>query len=386
MTDNASIIGNSGRYGLYVKDHAIIDGGVIKDNDYSRYGVNVTPEHQYVVGLEIKHGLIEDTVGLDTDPYGGKLAITGGVFVNDVDVKCVNNTATDETGYEAFEVLVNDPSWQEGTHWVVDNKLSLNEHEKTMDENETLTLNATAIDTSPAPDQMDESKTLPIKISTWTSNNEAVATVAAHATDLDKGVVTGVAEGDATIRGTARRHYDECLIHVGGRFFIYHSSDRSVETVPLSRLTEGKYDLTGAVKEGYLYGGYYSDYRFKGSYAGDGVAVTDGRAYNGGEGYFLASQAQSADGTRLEPVSGTTYYLKEVPKAFLRPYTHLLYNRFTGEINKMFLMTNLDDRNYTDFGIAQVYVKSGIAYPLKASFIITEQVNGATALPLCKAF
>ena len=86
-----------------------------------------------------------------------------------------------------------------------------------------------------------------------------------------------------------------------GYFYVYHSSDNSVEKISLSSVTGGTFDITNLVSNGYLYGGYYSDYNRKGAnYSGgtDGLTEQGGRyydvggtSYDGGLGYWSGSNA-----------------------------------------------------------------------------------------------
>lgn len=132
-------------------------------------------------------------------------------------------------------------------------------------------------------------------------------------------------------------------------FYVYHSSDQSVETIDVPE--SGTYDLTKLVKSGYLYGGYYRDYKDAGSYNGGPDATNDGTDYAGGTDSWSAVDAIRINGTAMTPVGGQTYYLKEVPSTYLRPATYVVYDTIDGnKIKQLYLMTATDDQNYESVG------------------------------------
>lgn len=132
-------------------------------------------------------------------------------------------------------------------------------------------------------------------------------------------------------------------------FYVYHSSDQSVETIDVPE--SGTYDLTKLVKSGYLYGGYYRDYKDAGSYNGGPDATYDGVNYAGGTDSWNASDAYTVKGTAMTPVGGRTYYLKEVPSTYLRPATYVVYDTIDGKkIKQLYLMSATDDENYKSIG------------------------------------
>lgn len=132
-------------------------------------------------------------------------------------------------------------------------------------------------------------------------------------------------------------------------FYVYHSSDQSVETIDVPE--SGTYDLTKLVKSGYLYGGYYRDYKDAGSYNGGPDATYNGVNYAGGTDSWNASDAYTVKGTAMTPVGGRTYYLKEVPSTYLRPATYVVYDTIDGKkIKQLYLMSATDDENYKSIG------------------------------------
>ena len=172
-------------------------------------------------------------------------------------------------------------------------------------------------------------------------------------------------------------------------FYVYHSSDGSVDEVPFTSLTDdGKYDITSKVKEGYLYGGYYNDYVKKGSYKGDGVAVTDGVNYIGGLGYWKKANAftgtplesgEGGIGTAMTPVAGHTYFLKEVPAGFLASKMYVLYDAHDNNtVKQNYLLSVVDDNNYSEVGLYAKNITTGDRIKLAVTYTINDTFNGKT--------
>ena len=145
------------------------------------------------------------------------------------------------------------------------------------------------------------------------------------------------------------------------KFYVFHSSDGSVDTYTANDLNEdGKFDITARVKDGHLYGGYYRDYSGKGSYAGDGESVpgesVPGESvphsvpYTGGPDIWNASDAYTEAGTAISTVAGTTYYLKEVPEAYIQASNYEIYHKKTKVEKEFYLVTAIDDNNYKEVG------------------------------------
>ena len=135
-----------------------------------------------------------------------------------------------------------------------------------------------------------------------------------------------------------------------GYFYVYHSSDQSVDTYPVN----GTFDITALVADGYLYGGYYSDYKKAGTYAGGPYATYDGTSYAGAiTGYWDGSAAYTENGMSMTPVAGRTYYLKEVPDEYFMPYMAVVYDSYAdpNTAEDMYLISATDDKNYQDFGL-----------------------------------
>ena len=139
-------------------------------------------------------------------------------------------------------------------------------------------------------------------------------------------------------------------------FYIYHSGvarDGNLETIPMTAVAaDGTYNLYAKTTSGTLYGGYYLDYAGKGDYKDDGVKGTTGVAYTGMnyDWNWTEDEAQTVDGTKMKPKAGETYYIKEVPIYYLRNYHQINYVKSTGKLMALYLISAVDDLNYTDTG------------------------------------
>ena len=165
-----------------------------------------------------------------------------------------------------------------------------------------------------------------------------------------------------------------------GFFYVYHSSDLSVERFPMAvngvaYSQDNTFDIYALTKEDTLYGGYYEDYAGKSegfdaaklTYT-DGVGSDDAekaRAYD--LTYIKESlmaawnkdDAYTVSGKAMVPVTGTVYFLKEVPTAYLQPYTYFTYYKADNKIANLWALSDLDDLNYTDTGFYVIDVLHG---------------------------
>ena len=141
-------------------------------------------------------------------------------------------------------------------------------------------------------------------------------------------------------------------------FYVYHSSVKghgNLETINIANKTDsgwnedGTYSLYAKTTAGTLYGGYYLDYKGKGSYADDGLAKDDGVAYTGMN--YEWSGAQTKKGTEITPVAGETYYIKEVPTYYLRNYHQINFMKESKELKALYLISAVDDLNYKETGL-----------------------------------
>lgn len=153
-------------------------------------------------------------------------------------------------------------------------------------------------------------------------------------------------------------------------FYVYHSSTASTESIFMGDVkADGTYDITAKTASGYYYGGYYSDLK----------ASSKGISYTGQAGFWTKSNAITINGTTMKPVPGTTYYLKEVPAGYLRPYIHVVYNTYRGNaLSQIYLMTAVEDTNYTDIGLNVFENVAGERLKLAASFTITNAETGSS--------
>lgn len=149
-------------------------------------------------------------------------------------------------------------------------------------------------------------------------------------------------------------------------FYVYHSSDNTVEKIRLTdpRVTtvSGKraFNIVNETKEGSLYGGYYKAYPAASegyesaalSYDETGWSKDEGGTpYGGSKALWSLEQAYTADGRSMTPVAGETYYLKEVPEQkYLQPYLHYTYKKPDGEITRAWAISAIDDLNYQQAG------------------------------------
>ena len=162
-------------------------------------------------------------------------------------------------------------------------------------------------------------------------------------------------------------------------FYIYHSSDNTVETIHHKK--GNTYNISAKAKDRHYYAGYYSDYEGKGSYAGDGVEVKDGTeiAYNGMNATWDADDAITEKGTQMNPQEGRTYYLKEIPRTmYLRQKAKYTYGGAARDLGSFFPVFALDDTNYKEAGFFVNEKNNKVSGPIEDVFEITTVGNGNT--------
>ena len=151
-----------------------------------------------------------------------------------------------------------------------------------------------------------------------------------------------------------------------GVFYVYHSSDNTVERIPMAVNGEAysddnPFNIYALTKANTLYGGYYEDYAGK-SNGYDSAKLefdennqgsdADGTAYSyqyiqeSNKAAWKAADAYTVIGTAMVPVKDTTYFLKEVPEGYLSPYTHYTYYKESKKIGGMITVSGIDDLNY----------------------------------------
>lgn len=159
-----------------------------------------------------------------------------------------------------------------------------------------------------------------------------------------------------------------------GYFYVYHSSaaDGDIETIAMTAENlnvDGTFDIVEKTYDNYYYGGYYSKYNKVGT------------VYEGGSGSWTRANAYTAAGTAMQPAAGETYYLKEVPAAYLQPYLHVVYDErslpVANELKQMYLITGVDDLNYTEIGLNAENITLGTRKTV-ASFKVQNSVDSVT--------
>ena len=155
--------------------------------------------------------------------------------------------------------------------------------------------------------------------------------------------------------------------------------------------------LTTTLEEtrGWRYAGTvqaYANYQKKGStYTGGAISTEDhkdtgGTAYTGGLGSWLKGKAfkeqalstgEGGKGTAMTPAAGATYYLKEVPEAYLKPYMVVIYDTHNNNsVVRMYLLSAVDDLNYSNVGLDAVDITTGDRIALATSYTITNEFTG----------
>ena len=154
-------------------------------------------------------------------------------------------------------------------------------------------------------------------------------------------------------------------------FFVYHSSSKVLEAVTID--TE-KFDITEKVANNHIYGGYFKSYGGvtvteankesalqNGTLTISNAEIYDGSSLTATDGTKFWSKRVKVDseyvdnyyaenGKTMIPVSGTVYYLKEVPAAYLSNNVKYVQNIDTKIISDLYLLTTVDDVLYNEFG------------------------------------
>ena len=194
--------------------------------------------------------------------------------------------------------------------------------------------------------------------------NKHVASGFPKTTNFDASTVTG------TINQTNTDYSVTFSNEYLGVFYVYHSSNCDVEQIPMATggvaySASNPFNIFAKTYEGTLYGGYYSDYAGKSSgFDAAALTYTDGLGSDAsGKPYSLAYIKESAKaawsseaaygvaGTAITPVKDKVYFLKEVPTAYLQPYTYFTYYKAAPQnIAALWTISALDDLNYTGAG------------------------------------
>lgn len=118
-------------------------------------------------------------------------------------------------------------------------------------------------------------------------------------------------------------------------YYVYHSSDGTLEELYVPQPREELPDLTDLVHDGYLYGGYYH---------------TD--AYEDNKTDYSKGDPYTESGMSLTPTANTVYYLKEVDQNYLKPQAYVVFNPESKEVQDLYGFVNVDDaEDYKDCGL-----------------------------------
>ena len=228
----------------------------------------------------------------------------------------------------------------------------------------------------------------------------------------DVEVVETVDWGDFVTTNTAngsivgnKANVEEFYNKTDAYFYIYHSSDNSVERVSFtdSRVT-GTFDtatsaytytfsMADAAVAGTLYGGYYSDYSGKSAgfegknvteWAEDNTYVDNGEsvfAYDGtGSKVWDLDKAYTVNGFLAPVEKEETYYIKEVPAdKYLQPYLHYTYYKTDNHISSAWLISDVDDLNYQETGFV---ISTADETALVASSLTVQTTHGGSRIKL----
>ncbi len=193
------------------------------------------------------------------------------------------------------------------------------------------------------------------------------------ATNVQGETVTPGTVTDKTVEGTIDKSNSDYMTtytnKYEGVYYVYHSSNNEVYRYPMAvnGVKVENFDIYAMTAEGTLYGGYYSDYAGKSTgYASADLTFdennkskdegTDAKAYtyqyikDSNKAAWDSSKAYTTIGTAAVPEQGETYYLKEVPTAYLQPYTHYTYFKSDKKLGDLWEITAYDDLNYEDAG------------------------------------
>lgn len=235
---------------------------------------------------------------------------------------------------------------------------------------------------------------------------------------MDEGFVFEKVEATAEINGQAQTYepeIDEAVISgdIGrpntdytvtytndylGYFYVYHSSNNIVERLPMAvnGVKVTSFNIFERTAEGTFYGGYYSDYAGKSSgFDAAALTYTDGKSEDeDGKAYTYAyikesnrevwnySDAYGVSGSAMAPEKDGVYYLKEVPTAYLLPYTHYTYNKSDKLLRNMWYLSAIDDLCYDKAGffVETVNANGEKEATVVDTLTVTNATGGATVV------
>jgi len=144
-------------------------------------------------------------------------------------------------------------------------------------------------------------------------------------------------------------------------FYIYHSSNCTVERIPITNANSQGFNLTTKVSNNCYYGGYYNT--FGGSktdvtqlsYTNNKATDTNGESYDGmssktsaNEKFWIRDNAYTESGESLIPVEGITYYVNEMPKGFLDMNKVVVVTTATDVIEEIYFVSAIDSLLYKE--------------------------------------
>ncbi len=136
-------------------------------------------------------------------------------------------------------------------------------------------------------------------------------------------------------------------------FYLFHSATGKLEAIQMADAdADGTYGIVAndKVTENYLYGGVYNamvgvDADAVAALKGTNNALSGYNAYTGEQtSYWKRSNAWK---TTFAPEADTVYYVKEVPNEFLKVYGRYTFNISDGQIQKIYLLTTIDQSAYS---------------------------------------
>ena len=132
-----------------------------------------------------------------------------------------------------------------------------------------------------------------------------------------------------------------------------------------------KLDLTGKVKDGHFYGGYYKAAGTGNYVGGDTSFWNENNAWTDAKGDAVDPSVLMNDTN----ITDKTYYLKEVPVAYLTPKTRYVYNTYYNNVvTKLFAITAIDDANYEKIEVVNLLSNgetSPVAVHVSSKYTVT---------------
>ncbi len=161
-----------------------------------------------------------------------------------------------------------------------------------------------------------------------------------------------------------------------GKFRVIHSSDGSIETFDV----QDHFDIYSLTKSSYFYGGYFSDYELAGEMDENGNYPNFVNYDASTRDAWKYENAYEENGKSMTPVSQETYFLKEVPKKYLRNYIQYTYSG-SGDnmrIGDIWIVSVIDDLAYEDAG----FIVNGVNEKGKACKTLTIRLNNGISVTL----